>query len=200
MGRAGVAERTFFGVHHFGWMALCFGLSGCSEEDRYWVPLGADARSFAVEAVSVDPWYDDFGDTVVPFSVYSENFIETGGEVDRLGTRYFFDSLYLDVRAWTVPLGNDLADGKKDYVRVRFGEQPDGPVLLESVFQLFPNFRDSANAEFSADTLRWNDRAFYRVYRLSDPAQSRMQALIDSTGQLLGFQTTDSLIYFREAP
>ncbi|MBI1317069.1 hypothetical protein GC167_09480 [bacterium] len=192
--------RAFFRAYPLGWAWASVVLLGCGEEDRYWVPLGADARTFAVEATSIDPWYDDFGDTVVPFPVYADNFVESGGEVDRLGTRYFFDSLYLDVRAWTVPLGNDLSDGKKDYVRVRFGQQPDGPVWLESVFQLFPTFRDSLNAEFSADTLRWNDRAFYRVYRLSDPSQSRMQALIDSTGQLLGFQTIDSLIYFREAP
>ena len=175
-------------------------LSGCAPIDEYWVPLGEDARAFAVEAVSIDPWYDDFGDTLNPVALYNETSIENGGEVDRRGSRYFFDSLYLDVRSWTVPKGSDLSDGKTDYTRLRFGLQPEGPALLESVFQIFPTFSDSSNAEFFPDTLRWNDRAFYRSYLLKDPANSRMQAVVDSAGRLLGFQTIDSLIYFREAP
>ncbi len=172
----------------------------CAPIDEYWVPLGEDARSFAAEVVSIDPWYDDFGDTLNPVSLYTETSIEAGGEVDRRGSRYFFDSLYLDLRAWTVPKGADLSAGKTDYARLTFAEQPEGTVLLESVFRLFPDFADSTNASFIADTLRWNDRAFYRAYLLKDPANSRMQAVLDSTGRLLGFQTIDSLIYFREAP
>lgn len=173
-------------------------LSCAKEVDVYYTPLGADAVAFSRNIAAVNTWYDQFNDTITTFALGERFFIENEQQHFEVNTRVFFDSLYLKAEAFTRSESSDIFGTKQDLVEIRFMSSFNGNNLLKSTISLFPEYKDTVleggSSSFITDSFNWNGIDFFRSIVLSSTFSS-MEAVCDTSGNLLAFETVDGRIY-----
>lgn len=173
-------------------------LSCAKEVDEYYTPLGADAVVFSRNIAAVATWYDQFNDTITTFALGERFFIENEQQHFEVNTRVFFDSLYLKAEAFTRSESSDIFGTKQDLVEIRFTSSSNGNNLLKSTISLFPEYKDTVldggSSSFITDSFNWNGIDFFRSIVLSSTFSS-MEAVCDTSGNLLAFETVDGRIY-----
>ena len=173
-------------------------LSCAKELDEYYTPLGADAVAFSRNIAATETWYDQFNDTITTLALGERFFIENAQQHFEINTRVFFDSLYLKAEAFTRSESSNIFGTKQDLVEIRFMSSSNGNDLLRSTISLFPEYKDTVldggSSSFVTDSFSWNGIDFFRSIVLSSSLSS-MEAVCDTSGNLMAFETIDGRIY-----